>query len=639
MKRYKKQLVPAMMVATLLTGSVYVGMAHSDYMMGHQVTVEEDCTTEANHHMMSAKDGQSTKDHYHMMDDDSMCMENDYSGMHSSQMMTAKDEQSTMEHHHMEKTMDKQSTMNHHMMRHGIDDVVPFKEVAQSARPLAIPPLIKGQVDASGRKVFNLVAQTGESNIKDGEKTATYGYNGSLLGPVLYMEQGDAVRIHLQNDLPEDTTFHWHGLVVRSDVDGGPHYPIKSHGGTGNVDFTVHQGAATAWYHPHNMESTASQVYKGLAGLIIIHDKQQDELGLPQTYGVDDIPVVLQDRNFTAQNQWDYKADYSADGLYGDTLVVNGTINPYFEVHRKLVRIRLLNGSNARNYTVALSDSSSFTKIGVDGSLLNTPVERHKVTLVPGERVEILVDFSKYKDALPSLVTQDKTTTILQFKRGEGFDTMPNPTLPTWYMGYTTYGTETSYSANMSHRGASTDMFHTHAIQEQSVGNVVSNMSMADNIASNMNMADNAVSNMNMVDNAASNMNTADKALLRKADKEIVMAGMAEDVTINGKKFSMDRIDLTSKLGSTEIWDITNADHGMMGMIHPFHIHGVQFEVLTRNGKPVSTSEQGLKDTILVSPGETVRIKVKFTEPGIFMVHCHILEHEENGMMIQLEVK
>ena len=128
-------------------------------------------------------------------------------------------------------------------------------------------------------------------------------------------------------------------------------------------------------------------------------------------------------------------------------------------------------------------------------------------------------------------------------------------------------------------------------------------------------------------------------AMAAKADKTVVMAGMANDVTINGKKFSMDRIDLTSQLGSTEIWDITNADSAMMGMMHPFHIHGVQFEVVSRNGKAVTPEERGLKDTIQVNPGETVRIKVHFTEPGVFMVHCHILEHEESGMMIQLLVK
>lgn len=525
----RKNFRTALLVATILTSSIYTGHAYANQSMSsmHQ-GMHQDMTQEMQHDMGE--------------------------GMH----------------HKMG------SSNGHHMMRHGVDDVVPFKAIAQASRPLALPPVLKGEADESGRVVYNVTAQSGHSAIKEGAVTATYGYNGDVLGPVLLMKTNEKVRINLQNNLPEDTTFHWHGLVVRSDVDGGPHYPIKANGGTGSIEFTVQQGAGMAWYHPHNMGSTASQVYKGLAGLIIINDDKQSDLGLPQEYGVNDIPVVLQDRTFTDTNQWDYDQAYNADGVYGDTLVVNGTINPYFEVNRKLVRVRLLNGSNARNYTVALSDGSRFTKIAVDGGLLNTPVSQRKVTLVPGERAELLIDFSQYKGELPSLVTQDGAVTVLQFRAGANFANAPVEQIPTWHMNFETYKDLQSNVAS---------------INEQ------------------------------------------------KADKHVVMSGMAEAVTINGKKFSMDRVDLTSKLGSTEIWDITNADNAMMGMIHPFHIHGVQFEVLTRNGKSVSPSEQGLKDTILVSPSETVRLKVKFTKPGIFMVHCHILEHEENGMMIQLEVK
>ena len=186
-----------------------------------------------------------------------------------------------------------------------------------------------------------------------------------------------------------------------------------------------------------------------------------------------------------------------------------------------------------------------------------------------------MVDFSQYKDALPSLVTQNGkngTATVLAFKRGA--DTLA------------------------AEAKVNTDM---------------------------------AAWNYNKI-------NSSDD-LTKTADKSIVMSGMAQNVLINGKKFDMGRIDFTSKLGSTEIWDVSNADPGMMGMMHPFHVHGVQFEVLSRNGQPADPSEKGLKDTIQVNPGEHVRIRLHFTKPGVFMVHCHILEHEENGMMLQLEVK
>ena len=469
--------------------------------------------------------------------------------------------------------MNGMSGMMGHM--HGVDDVPVLKQVQQVEKPLAIPPMQKGTVDGNGVRHLEVDAQVGKTAIKDGALTDTYGYNGSVLGSTLYMKQGEKVAIKLKNDLPEKTTFHWHGMVVRSDVDGGPHYSIAANGGTGEVDFTVDQVANTAWYHPHAMGFTASQVYKGLAGFIYVDDNKEGALNLPHTYGVDDIPVAIQDRNFTSDNQWDYRKDYNADGVYGDTLVVNGTINPYFDVKTNVVRLRLLNGSNARTYTLQLSDMGTMMQVAGDGGVLPWPVLKQSITIAPGERVEVLVDFSQYKDALPSLVTQNGkngTATVLAFKRG------------------------------------------------------------ADTLAAE------AKVNTDMAAWKYNKINSSDD-LTKTADKSIVMSGMAQNVLINGKKFDMGRIDFTSKLGSTEIWDVSNADPGMMGMMHPFHVHGVQFEVLSRNGQPVDPSEKGLKDTIQVNPGEHVRIRLHFTKPGVFMVHCHILEHEENGMMLQLEVK
>ena len=188
---------------------------------------------------------------------------------------------------------------------HGVDDVPALKQVQQAAKPLAIPPMQKGTVDENGVRHLEVTAQEGKTAIKDGALTDTYGYNGSVLGTTLYMKHGEKVAIKLKNELPEKTTYHWHGMVVRSDVDGGPHYPIAANGGTGEVEFTVDQSANTAWYHPHAMGLTASQVYKGLAGFIYVDDNKEGALNLPHTYGVDDIPVAIQERNFTADNQWD----------------------------------------------------------------------------------------------------------------------------------------------------------------------------------------------------------------------------------------------------------------------------------------------------------------------------------------------
>lgn len=578
MKINQMKLAKLALAVTLLTGSYAVNAQTSD---SQSATNQSSMMS-----MMSTIMGQG------VMDQDSM---NSMMNTMMSQNTTSQDSSNSMMNSSMmnggmmNQGMMSQNSMNNmmnNMMGHGMmgmhDEAMTLKQSTQAPRPLAIPPLLKGTPDGQGRMVYNVTAQSGETDIKDGQKTATYGYNGSVLGPALLMRSGEKVTINLTNNLPEKTTFHWHGLAVRSDVDGGPHYPIAANGGTGKVEFTVNQPAGTAWFHPHAMGLTASQVYKGLAGLIVIQDEQSDKLNLPHEYGVDDIPVAIQDRLFTKDNQWDYKSAYSDDGVYGDTLVVNGTINPYVEVPKKLVRLRLLDGSNARNMTLRMSDGSTMYQIASDGGLLEKPVPMEQISLVPGERAEVLVDFSRYENAaqLPSLVMQNGangTVNVVEFRKGATWNTdavtSTNSTIPTWDF-------ETKKHDEEIQKAASTDKIAQH----------------------------------------------------------IVMSGMAKDVTINGKKFSMDRIDLTAKLGSTEVWDISNSD-GMMGMIHPFHIHGVQFEVVSRNGVPVTPDEKGLKDTISVAPGEDVRIRIHFTQPGVFMVHCHILEHEENGMMLQLLVK
>lgn len=565
MKINQMKLAKLALAVTLLTGSGYVVNAQMmNGMMNHSMMSQDVMDQDSMNSMMNTMMGQNSSN------------QNSGNGMMNGSMMNG-----MMNQNSMHNTM-----MNNMMMGHGMmgmhDEAMTLHQSTQAPRPLAIPPLLQGTPDGQGRMVYNVTAQTGETDIKDGQKTATYGYNGNVLGPALLMKRGEKVTINLTNNLPETTTFHWHGLVVRSDVDGGPHHPIAANGGTGKIEFTVNQPAGTAWFHPHAMGSTASQVYKGLAGLIVIDDNEIGKLNLPHEYGVDDIPVAIQDRLFTKDNQWDYKSAYSDDGVYGDTLVVNGTINPYVEVPKKLIRLRLLDGSNARNMTLRMSDGSTMYQIASDGGLLEKPVPMDQISLVPGERAEVLVDFSQYENAdqLPSLVMQNGangTVKVVEFRKGATWNTdavtSANSTIPTWDF-------ETKKHDEELQKAATTDKIAQH----------------------------------------------------------IVMSGMAKDVTINGKKFSMDRIDLTAKLGSTEVWEISNSD-GMMGMIHPFHIHGVQFEVVSRNGVPTTPDERGLKDTISVAPGEDVRIRIHFTQPGIFMVHCHILEHEENGMMLQLEVK
>lgn len=190
--------------------------------------------------------------------------------------------------------------------------------------------------------MFELVARKGETAFFKGKKTETYGYNGSYLGPVIRVRKGEEIDITLRNQLNEPTTVHWHGLRVDGVMDGGPHYPIAA-GKMRNVRFRVEQPAATLWYHPHPHGKTGEQVYKGLAGLFLVDDEISEALPLPKEYGVNDIPLIIQDKRFTENGKLLYKTHMMdvVRGMMGNVLVVNGVVNPRLEVDARNIRFRL----------------------------------------------------------------------------------------------------------------------------------------------------------------------------------------------------------------------------------------------------------------------------------------------------------
>src|SRR5699024_10577578 len=332
---------------------------------------------------------------------------------------------------------------------------------------------------------------------------------------------GQTAHIKLKNSLEEATTFHWHGLIIGGGADGGPHNLIQP-GEEKEITFKIQQDASTLWFHPHPLGNTAKQVYKGLAGLMYIEDDGSD----PYVYGETDFPLIIQDRTFNDQKQLDYRSAQFPDGTIGDTLLINGTLNPRLTVNKEKVRLRLLNGSNARNYTFKLSNNQSFEQIASDGGLLNEPVELTELQLTPAERAEIVVDFSEIeKNEDVELITYDGTV-LLPFKvKGE---------------------------------------------QEE----------VKDEILEPVNPV--TISNEEMQ---------------QQVSKEIVLSGMGHHVSINGKKFDKDRIDFTQKKGETEIWEVYNKPDMMGGAIHPFHIHGTQFKVISINGEKPPENLQGYKDT------------------------------------------
>jgi FtsP/CotA-like multicopper oxidase with cupredoxin domain len=246
----------------------------------------------------------------------------------------------------------------------------------------------------NGYKVFNLDINESTTEFFPGIQTKTFGINSNVLGETIRIHRGDAVKLVYNNHLNEPTTMHGHGMHVPAIMDGGPINDIQPHT-TWTAEYTVDQKACTNWYHPHFMHKTAEHVYMGLSGFIIIDDDESDALDLPKEYGVDDIPLALQDKRFDANGQIDYSPTTMEvrRGYLSDVMLANGVINPYVEVAAKKIRFRVLNGSNARVYKLEFSDGRSFTQIGTDNSFLEAPVELTSVVLTPAERADIIVDF------------------------------------------------------------------------------------------------------------------------------------------------------------------------------------------------------------------------------------------------------
>ena len=255
--------------------------------------------------------------------------------------------------------------------------------------PLNIPQLLEPTIESDGTKHFTLTMQTGTTEFLPGKKADTWGVNGSYLGPTIRVSRGDKVALDVVNHLPVTSTLHWHGMKLPAVMDGGPHQMIEA-GETWAPHWTIDQPSATTWYHPHLHGKTAQHVYRGLAGMFIIED--EDSKKLPSDYGVNDIPLIVQDKLFTSDGKLS-EDDDTTFGLLGDEIVVNGTHDPFLEVTASQVRFRLLNGSNARAYHFGFSDGRSFQIVANDAGLLQMPVTLERFMLSPGERAEIVVEF------------------------------------------------------------------------------------------------------------------------------------------------------------------------------------------------------------------------------------------------------
>jgi len=456
--------------------------------------------------------------------------------------------------------------------------------------PVLIPDTLSGTS-------FELTLQNGTFSFFDGQSTATMGVNGNILGPTLIMNKSDFVDINVNNQLGETTTIHWHGLHVSAANDGGPHTTI-SPSETWNPRFTILDEAGTYWYHPHLHENTNRHVSLGLAGFIIVRDEEEAALDLPRTYGLDDFPLVIQTKDF------DINSQIVVPSNSDDVLMVNATIDPYLEVPAQIVRLRLLNGSSQRVFNIGLSNSHTFYQIASDGGLLQEPVMLSRLRMAPGERAEILVDFSGMENQSIQLMSYASE--------------LQNGTYGAAYPGMGPMMTLDAYYPNPLN-GANFDILRFN------VG------------ASTINPVNSIPENL--VDVIPIPEISADITRTLIFTPELMGPNQLNgDFLINGLRFDMDVINFSIPLNSTEIWRISNHS----AIAHPFHIHDVQFYVLDRNGFAPPASEQGRKDVILIHPMETVRFITQFTDFANdsvpYMLHCHMLTHEDRGMMLQFEV-
>lgn len=512
---------------------------------------------------------------------------------------------------------------------------------AENYPTLAIPPLL--EPDAQGN--IQLAIKQGASQFVPGKKTTTWGYNGDLLGPALSLKKGQSVNIHIANQLPEETTVHWHGLEISGEQDGGPQAIIKP-GASRQVNFTIDQPEATCWFHPHTHGKTGYQVAMGLAGLVIIKDEQSDKHGLPSQWGVDDIPVILQDKRLKDDGQIDYQLDVmsAAVGWFGDLMLTNGAVFPKHVAPKGWLRLRLLNGCNARSLNISTSDGRKMYVVASDGGLLAEPIAVTELPILMGERFEVLIDARDGRSfdllTLPvnqmgmtiALFNQPLPVLHIETTMGTGAGKLSEqlatlPALPS-LAGLTRRRFHLMMDMRLDMQGM---MMLRERYGEQAMGHMGGHGGMMQGHM--MSNGENGGMGMMGHGNMGGMRNGGGHCGTGSGELDIHNAN-----TINGRAFSMTEAAFDAPMNRQEIWVISG--RGDM-MLHPFHVHGTRFRILKENGKVVEPHRQGWKDIVKVE-GQVSEVLVEFKHPATkahpYMAHCHLLEHEDTGMMMGFTV-
>ncbi|MTI08447.1 multicopper oxidase domain-containing protein [Curvivirga aplysinae] len=475
--------------------------------------------------------------------------------------------------------------------------LIPQSLASQKRPRLPIPRLIDGR---QGEPV-NLTIKNGHWSFMPGVNTATFGFSQEYLGPTIRTRRNSELNLSYHNTLNEDVSVHGHGLHVPGAVDGGPQLEIQPNE-YWKPTLSIVQPAATCWYHSHTHGHTGRQVYHGLAGMMIIDDDDSDEMDLPDRYGVDDLPIIIQDKSFDKKGKLIYSLyEAGEDGWYGDTAIINGAINPIAKVPAGKVRLRLLNGANARFYIITFSDNREFYKIATDGGLLEKPVPLKSMEMSPGERCEIIVDLSDGKEADLLTLFEDVFD-----EEGEGIAT----TLQNIFKKDT--------SSNQNH-----------------------SLKLVVDKSLNANLAPLPERMVSIARPKPKEINRTREFILNMdhetSHTDHSHAHHAMDMTINGAAMDMNVINERVDIGVWERWRI-RSNQGA----HPFHIHGCSFLIENMEGDTTTADQAGWKDTVVLDDDDWSELIVRFDhiadDSFPYMYHCHILEHEDRGMMGQFTV-
>lgn len=441
----------------------------------------------------------------------------------------------------------------------------------QFVLPLKIPPVLAPTSTDATTDYYRIEMRRVSVEILPGKLTPVWAYNGLFPGPTIRARSNRKAVVTQVNKLAVPTTVHLHGAHVPASSDGHPSVGVIAPGGTKKYTYPNDQIACTMWYHDHHAHNTSRNVYMGLAGMYLLGDSVEDGLNLPK--GAYDIPCVIQDRSFKSDGSLAFVDDHNF--VQGNTILVNGRPWPFLAVGSRRYRLRFVNGSNSREYELALGIESGrgatpvLNQIASDGGLLSKPFAASSIRLSPGERVEVVINFAGLAVG---------TKVVLKNLMGSSTDGTDK------IMRFDVVRTESDTSTLPATLRSITKLATTGAV-------------------------------------------TRDFTLSFDRTSQLWL--------INGKSFDPNRVDIRPKLNVPEIWRITNSS----GMAHPFHMHLSMFQVLDRSGVPPGPGEAGWKDTVRVDPGKSVRVITKFTGyTGRYVYHCHNLAHEDHDMMAQMEV-